>query len=57
MKLSAATADASAKAHDGIAVNAGDALGSANAHAFGEAGNDLDLLVAGKVVYEGSILC
>jgi hypothetical protein len=34
-------------------MNTGDALSGADALAFGKAGNDLDLLVAGKVVHDG----
>jgi hypothetical protein len=37
-------------------MNAGDALSGADALAFGQAGNDLDLLVAGENVHEGAIL-
>src|SRR5665213_3943441 len=54
MKGSAASADANTKAHDGVAVNARKALNGADAHALGESGDDLDLLVAGKVVHGGS---
>jgi hypothetical protein len=56
MQFGATAPDACTKAHNGIAVNAGKALSGADALAFGEAGNDLDLLVAGKVVHEGAIL-
>ena len=52
VQFGAAAPNALAKAHDGIAVNAGDALSGADALAFGKAGNDLNLLVAGKVVHE-----
>ena len=49
MQFGTAAPDAGTKAHDGIAVNAGDALSGADALAFGKAGNDLNLLIAGKV--------
>jgi hypothetical protein len=48
VQLGAATTDASAKAHDGIAVNAGQPLNPADAHTLAEGGDDLDLLIAGK---------
>jgi hypothetical protein len=48
VKLGTAATDALAKTHDGIAVNAGKALGGADALAFGQAGDDRNLLVAGK---------
>jgi hypothetical protein len=52
MQFSAAATNAGTEAHDGVAVDAGKALSAADALAFGRAGNDLDLLVAGKVVHE-----
>ena len=52
MQFGAAASNAVTKAHDGIAVNAGNALSGADALAFGEAGDDCNLLVAGKVVHE-----
>src|SRR5262249_11966898 len=45
MKLGAATANTSAKAHDGVAVNASQSLNGPDAHAFGQAGNDGELFV------------
>jgi hypothetical protein len=53
MQFGATAPNALAKAHDGIAVNAGDALSSADALAFGKAGDDLNLLIAGKYVHVG----
>jgi hypothetical protein len=40
-----AEADARGKAHDRVAVNASQALNGANAAAFGESGNNTNLLV------------
>lgn len=54
VQFSAATANAGAKAHDGVAVNAGQALDGANRHALSEGSDDLNLLVAVKVVHDGS---
>jgi hypothetical protein len=53
MQFGAPAPDALAKAHDGVAVNAGKALSGANALAFGQAGDDCNLLIAGKVVHGG----
>ena len=44
MQFGTTASDALSEAHDRIAMNAGDALGGADAQAFGEAGNDFDLL-------------
>jgi hypothetical protein len=53
VQFGAAAPDALAKAHDGIAVNACQTLRGANALAFSEAGDDLDLLVSGKNFHDG----
>jgi hypothetical protein len=47
MQFGTTATDALAKAHDGVPVNAGNALSGADALAFGKASDDLDLLVAG----------
>jgi len=57
MEFGAATTDAGTKAHDGIAVDASDALSGADALAFGEARDDKYLLVAGKNVHDGANPC
>src|SRR5262249_22260598 len=49
VQASAAHADADAKAHDGVAVDAGHAFNAADATALGESANDLNLLVAREV--------
>ena len=54
MQLGATTSDASAKAHDRVAVNAGDPFSAADRHALGEGGDDLNLLVARKDIHDGS---
>jgi hypothetical protein len=46
-----AEADARGKAHDRVAVNASQALNGANATAFGESGNNTNLLVVRKNVH------
>src|SRR6185312_2822589 len=52
VQFCAPASNALAKAHDRIAMNTGNALSGANALAVGQAGNDLDLLVAGESVHE-----
>jgi hypothetical protein len=52
MELDRAETDAGGKAHDCIAVNAGEPL-SPNATAFGESGYDVNLLVLRKNVHDG----
>jgi hypothetical protein len=47
VQFGAAATDAGTKAHDGIAMDAGKALSGADALAFGEAGDNYDLLFAG----------
>ena len=54
VQFGAAFADTDAKAHDGVAVNAGQALGRADADALSESGDDVSLLVAGKNVCHGA---
>ena len=56
MQFGATPAHARTKAHDSIAVNAGQALHCADAHALGKGGNDLNLLVAGENIHKGAIL-
>ena len=51
MQFGTAAPDALAKAHDGVAVDAGQALGGADALALGETGDDCNLLVAGKDIH------
>src|SRR5690606_29822473 len=51
MQDGAAVTDAAAKPHDGVAMDAGHALNSADRHALGEGCNDFNLLVAGKDVH------
>ena len=53
MQLCTATADARSKAHDRIAVNAGQALDAPDGQALGEGGDNFNLLVAGEVVHGG----
>ena len=53
MQFGTTAPDALAKAHDGIAVNAGNAPSGADALAFGKAGDDRNLLVAREVVHDG----
>jgi len=55
MQLGAAATDAGTKAHDCVAVNAGQSLDGADRHALCESGDDLDLLIAGKDVHDGPI--
>jgi hypothetical protein len=51
MQFGRTTAHAGAKAHDCVAVNAGQAFDGADAHALGEGGDNFNLLVARKVVH------
>ena len=53
MEASAAATHACSKAHDGVAVNAGQALDGTDATALCEGGDDFNLLVAGKDVHGG----
>ena len=48
MQLGTAAPDASAKAHDRVAVDASQPLDSPDAHSFGQATDDLNLLVPRK---------
>jgi hypothetical protein len=47
----APSADASAKAHDRVAVNPSEPFGGPYAHAFRKGGNDLNLLFAAQDVH------
>ncbi len=42
---------ASTKAHDGVAVNAGQTLNAPDTHALAEGGDDFNLLVAGEDIH------
>src|SRR4051812_23377737 len=53
MQFSAAAPEPSAQAHDGVAVDAGEALHGADAHSLSEGGNNLDLLITRKNVHGG----
>jgi hypothetical protein len=51
-----AAADAGTKAHDRIAVTAGQALNGADRYALSEGGDDLNLLIAGRPPTEAAYL-
>src|SRR5262249_22983634 len=51
VKLGAAAPNPEAKAHDRIAVNASQPLGCPDGHSLGQAGDHLDLLIAGEDVH------
>jgi hypothetical protein len=54
VQLHAAASDAGAKAHDRVAVNAGQPFGGTDAHALGKGGDDFNLFVAGEDIHGGS---